>query len=94
MKKIAFALLIAANVGLLLTLVAGSWSVEPARAQGFVTNDVSMISARLDGDEDLLYLVDLKTGEMVGLRYDKQDEELVRYEGLNLLPAAERRKRR
>ncbi len=94
MKKLVFALLIALNVGLLLTLVAGSWSVEPAQAQGFVTNDVTMISARLDSDENLIYMVDLKTGQMVGIRYDKQEEKLVRYSGLSLLPAAEQRKKR
>jgi hypothetical protein len=91
MKKLIFAMLIAVNVGLLLTLIAGSWSVQPARGQAVLGAGYVMMSARLDGDEDLIYLVNLKTNQMVGIKYDEQDEELQRFRGLTLIPRAERR---
>jgi hypothetical protein len=86
MKKLAFAVLIAVNVGLLLTLIAGSGGVDSAQAQarGTLGKDFAMISGQLDGDEDLVYIVDLSSGQMIGLTFDDAKEQPVRYRGVNL----------
>jgi len=83
MKKLLIVALVCINVALLLALVLGS-GIRQAKAQGFRTTDYIMLSGKIGGGQDALYVVDLARERLIAWRYDMQRKRLIPYRGREL----------
>jgi hypothetical protein len=84
MKRAIFFALVLINAGLLVVLMMGSGSTPAAHAQEYVSRDYMMIAGRIDEDEEIVYITDLKTDRILALEYDKGKNELRAYRGVRL----------
>ncbi|MFP4107256.1 MAG: hypothetical protein ACLFVU_14380 [Phycisphaerae bacterium] len=84
MKRAIFFALVLINAGLLVVLVMGSNSTPTAHAQEYVSQDYMMIAGRIDDDEEIVYITDLKTDRIVALEFDEAENELRPYRGVRL----------
>jgi hypothetical protein len=84
MKKALIVALVCINAALLLALVLG-YGTPPAKAQvaGGAT-DYLMVTGRLIGEADAVYIIDLAKRRMAAWRFDKTNNKMVPMSGHEL----------
>ncbi len=85
MKNALIVALVGVNLALVVGLIFGHTGVPDADAQviGAGTNYI-MLTGKVSRDEDMVVITDLEKRLTVGLRYDRNKDEMVAYKGLRL----------
>ena len=85
MRTVIIVVLVCINVALLLALMLGS--AHTPRAHGQVIrggSDYIMVSGKIRTNDDAVYVIDLRTRRMAGVRYDKPNRRLIIIPGRDL----------
>jgi len=83
MKKLAIVALVCINVALLALVLDSATSRADAQTY-WGPNNYLLMSAQVEKDYDVIYVVDLAQERMLSFRFDRTSKKLVPYQGVDL----------